>query len=90
MVATPTVPLAPTWKWLPPLRGPGHQMINKDIQSGVLDHANRSSEVGPKSIEKSAPDNLSITLRNDASRCHDLPDAGEAGQAVDPRHRHPN
>jgi len=35
-------------------------------QSGVLDHADCLSGVGPKSIEKAAPDNLRITLRNDA------------------------
>jgi hypothetical protein len=31
-------------------------MINEDIQSGVLDHADCSSEARSKSIEKSAPD----------------------------------
>ena len=52
-----TAPPAPTWKWLPPLRWrPGHPMINVDIQSGVLDHNDCSSEVGSKSIEKSASD----------------------------------
>ena len=58
---TLTAPPAPTWKWLPPLSWrPGHPMINVDIQSGVLDHKDCSSEVGSKSIEKSASERITM------------------------------
>ena len=59
-MSLPSAPPAPTSKWLPPLRRPGHPMINEDIQLGVPDHNDCLSGVGPKSIEKSASERLTM------------------------------